>query len=80
MKYVKEQTDEICLFAVRQDVYSLEYVDDQTPEICLAAVQQNPRAIRYVKIVFKAVSYEPKETNEKCSICLGENLNFKFLK
>ena len=41
MQYVKEQTPEICLEAVKQNGYALEYVQEQTPEICLEAVKQN---------------------------------------
>jgi len=40
LKYVKEQTPEICLAAVKQDGHALRYVKEQTPEICLAAVKQ----------------------------------------
>ena len=49
VKYVEDQTPEICLEAVKQDGDALQYVKDQTPEICLAAVQQDGRALGYVK-------------------------------
>jgi Domain of unknown function (DUF4116) len=50
LKYVKEQTPEICLDAVKQDGTVLEFVKVQTPEICEAVVKQNARASIYVKI------------------------------
>jgi len=49
IKYVEDQTPEICLAAVKQDGYNLQYVKDQTPEICLAAVKQNWDTLKYVK-------------------------------
>ena len=49
LKYIEEQTPEICLAAVKQDGRALEYVKDQTPEICLEAVKQNEYAKLFVK-------------------------------
>jgi hypothetical protein len=48
LRYVIEQTPEICLAAVKQKGYALMYVNEQTPEICLAAVKQDGYALRYV--------------------------------
>ena len=53
LRYVKEQTLEICLAAVQQWGWALRFVKDQTLEICLAAVQQNGRALRYVDVKLK---------------------------
>jgi hypothetical protein len=41
LQFVKEQTPEICIEAVKQIGYALEFVKEQTPEICLLAVKQN---------------------------------------
>ena len=49
LKYVKEQTEEICLIAVQQSGKTLEYVKEQTEEICLTAVQQYSWVLKYVK-------------------------------
>jgi hypothetical protein len=38
--FIKEQTPEICLEAVKQDGLALIYVLEQTEEICLLAVKQ----------------------------------------
>jgi hypothetical protein len=46
---VLNQTEEICLAAVKQNGLALEYVHDQTEEICLAAINQIPYASRYKK-------------------------------
>lgn len=61
LKYLKEQTEEICLRAVQQNGNALEYVKKQTEEICMEAVKQNGVALRYVEeqtfeICFAAVS------------------------
>ena len=47
--YVKKQTPEICLAAVKRNGYALAFVKEQTKEICLEAVKQNGYALRYVK-------------------------------
>ena len=49
LKYVTEQTDEICLAAVRIDGHSLRFVKNQTEEICLVAVTENGFSLKYVK-------------------------------
>ena len=48
LRYVIEQTPEICLEAVKRNGYALEYVNEQTPEICLEAVRQNVDALQFV--------------------------------
>ena len=49
IQYVKNQTERICLVAVRQNRYALQYVKNQTEQICLEAVKQNGYALYYVK-------------------------------
>lgn len=49
IKYIHDQTPEICMFAVQRNGYAINFIRHQTPEICLAAVQQNGYAIKYVK-------------------------------
>jgi len=48
LRYVNNQTLEICLEAVKQDGDALRYVNNQTLEICLEAVKQNGYALQYV--------------------------------
>ena len=49
-KWVKNQTEEICEFAVRQHGWVLKYVKDelQTEKLCKLAVRQCGSALRYV--------------------------------
>jgi Domain of unknown function (DUF4116) len=49
LRYVKEQTPEVCLRAVERNGDALQYVKEQTPEVCLRAVERNGDALRYVK-------------------------------
>lgn len=49
LRYVKEQTPEICLEAVKQNGIALEYVKEQTPEIYLEALKQNVLALEHVE-------------------------------
>ena len=48
LRYVKEQTEAVCLKAVERDGYALQYVHEQTEAVCLKAVAQNGDALRYV--------------------------------
>jgi hypothetical protein len=62
LRYVKNQTPELCLEALRQDGYSIRYVKNQTPELCLEAVKKNGRALRYVNT----------QTEEMCMIAVRQ--------
>jgi hypothetical protein len=45
-----EQTDKICLEAVKQNGFALQYVEHQTYEICQAAVTNEKGASKYIRI------------------------------
>ncbi|WP_044304730.1 DUF4116 domain-containing protein, partial [Clostridioides difficile] len=53
--YVKKQTEEICIEAVRQDGFALEHVKwdnfskEQISKICREALKQNKHAIEYIE-------------------------------
>ena len=49
IKYVKEQTPELCLAAVKQEAHVLEFIKEQTEKICLIAVKQERLALKHVK-------------------------------
>jgi hypothetical protein len=71
LKYIEEQTLEICLEAVKQDGMSLIYVKKQTPEICLAAVKQYAYALEFVKI----------QTPEICLAAVRQNgMTIRYVK
>ena len=48
LRYVHNQTEELCKLAVQQNGYALRYVHNQTEELCKLAVQQNGYALQYV--------------------------------
>ena len=47
--FVKDQTEEICLTAVKQDGSALEFVKNQTKDVCLEAVRQNKTVMDYIR-------------------------------
>ena len=49
IRYVKDQSPELCLAAVTQCGDAIKYVNEQTPEICLAAVISSGWTLNYVK-------------------------------
>ena len=63
LKYIEEQTPEICLAGVQNTGYALKYVKKQTPEVCLAAVKHHGMALEYVK----------KQTPEICLAAVQKN-------
>jgi ribosomal protein S30 len=63
LEYVREQTPEICLAAVKDTCDSLVFVREQTPEICLTAVKGNPYTLCIVK----------QQTPEICAAALVEH-------
>jgi hypothetical protein len=56
LKYVKDQTEEICLEAVKQNGYALQYVKEQTEAICLEAVKEDGDAFQYVEKYYQSVA------------------------
>ena len=48
LRFVKEQTSELCLEAVTQNGLNLVFVQQQTPMICLAAVNRHGMALEYI--------------------------------
>lgn len=75
LKYVKNQTSNICLAAVEQNGFALQYVINQTPEICLAAIEQNFRALQYVRnqtpeLCLAALTYS--DNDEECLLYIRD--------
>jgi hypothetical protein len=48
LSLIKNQTEEVCLAAVRLIGISLKYVRKQTPAICMAAIKEDVNALEYV--------------------------------
>jgi hypothetical protein len=46
---IENQTEAICLAAVKKYGYALGHVKNQTEAICIAAVKENHFCLRYVK-------------------------------
>jgi len=71
MKEIQNQTEEMCLLAVKQNGMALQFVKNQTNEICLLAVKQNGMALQFVK----------NQTNEICLSAVQQNgMALQFVK
>jgi hypothetical protein len=70
MRYVKNQTPELCLAAVQQNGLALQHVKNQTPKLCMVAVQKNGWSLRYVQ----------NQTPEICLVAVQQNgLTLKYV-
>jgi hypothetical protein len=49
LQYVRKQTEELCLIAIKKDPKCLMYVRKQTLDLCLAAIKIKPEAAKYIK-------------------------------
>ena len=63
LRYIDNQTDEICKLAVQQNAYALFHVKEQTDEICKIAVQKDGYTLCYVK----------NQTYEICKLAVQQN-------
>ncbi|MDW0076976.1 DUF4116 domain-containing protein [Clostridioides difficile] len=71
LQYVREQTEEMCLEAVRQNGLALHFVKDQTEKICIEAVRQDGLAIQFVE----------NQTDEICIEALKQDkLAIRYIK
>ncbi|MFZ2537699.1 MAG: DUF4116 domain-containing protein [Oscillospiraceae bacterium] len=48
LRNLDNQTNYLCMIAIKNNPLALKYVKNQTPQICLAAVNQNGQALQYV--------------------------------
>jgi hypothetical protein len=71
LKFIKKQSNDICLEIVKKDGWALQYVKEQTDPICWAAVRNHSFAIMYVK----------NQTEEICLAAVKQNGNtLKYVK
>jgi len=62
LKYVKNQTDEICKFAIEQHYYVLAHIKNQTDEICKLVVRRDGFMLKHVK----------NQTDEICKLAVRQ--------
>lgn len=65
LQYMHNQTEEVCLRAVKQNGMSLKDVKYQNDEICLAAVKNNGLALQYVKNQTEEICFEAVKENRE---------------
>jgi hypothetical protein len=63
LRYVKVQTDEICLAAIGNFSYALYYVKNQTDKICLTSVKEYGWTLKFVKNQTKEICEAAVETS-----------------
>jgi len=76
LENIDNQTEEICLNAVRENGYDLQYVKYQTMEICMAAVQQNGLVLCYVKQQTPEICIEAIRQNKKAIRYVHDDIDF----
>ena len=76
LRYVSNQTEEICLKAVEQDSYALRFVLDQTEAICLKAVEKNGDTLQYVREQTEEICLKAVE-NDSSTLKFVEERFFK---
>lgn len=93
LKYIHDQTENLCKDAVSQNGFALKYVKEQTEELCMYAIKQNPLAIQFMKeqttelaiyAVFKnakTIMYIQNQQEEICMIAVTQDpLTIKYIK
>ncbi len=71
LMFVKNQTKELCLLAVRKNGTNIRYVKEQTPELCMEAVKQGGLSLKYVK----------DQTPELCMVAVKrDGYNIQYVK
>ncbi|MCI9077558.1 MAG: hypothetical protein HFH68_01370 [Lachnospiraceae bacterium] len=71
LRWVKEQTPEICMAAVKRNGEALQWVKEQTPELCAAAMLENLGAERYAE--WKP-DYKEPESDENGFVSFNESM------
>jgi hypothetical protein len=50
LQYVREQTEAICIEAIKQNEQALRFVIEQTDAICIEAVKRDKQSIQFINI------------------------------
>ena len=75
LKYVRNQTQEMCMIAIKNDFNAFEYVIDITPEICKFTIEIYPEGL--YRIIKKSI----KLTEELYLIAIKKDpMNLQFIK
>ena len=75
LKYIKEQSEDLHISAIKQDGLMLEFVKEEfkTGDLCTLAVEQNSEALKFVPECF--------QTNDMCTFAICQDANvFRYVK
>jgi hypothetical protein len=78
LQFVKEQTPEICMKAVKQNGLALQFFKEQTPEICVEAVKQNGLALKHVKEQTPKICVEAVKQDILALEYINDEFNYLF--
>lgn len=83
LKYIKDQTEEMCLESIKQNPFTIYYVNEQLDEICREALRQNKNTIEYIKDKEKYleefdIKYLKKQGKVREVIAIKENEEWLF--
>lgn len=63
MRYLRNQTEDICKEALKHDVRALIFIEKQTPELCMFAIKRKSWALRFVR----------EQTEEMCREAINKD-------
>ena len=78
MKEIQDQTEELCIEAVKNDGMALQFVKNQNDILCKLAIQQNGMALQFVKNKTKEICFLAVQQNGMALQFIKEN-EFKLL-
>jgi hypothetical protein len=79
LKYIKNQTEDMCKIAVQKNGFNLEYVRNPTVEVCIIAIKTDNASIHFVKTfhLFTVEDIQQIETELKKYYHILNDMNAK---
>jgi hypothetical protein len=85
LRFITDQTPDICEVAVQNNPMALQYVREQTPELCLNAIRDNGLALEHVRDYTEALGnvavaqnglalrFIQRQTVHQCRVAIRQN-------
>jgi hypothetical protein len=78
LKNVKNQTEDICIYCVKENGLDLKHVRIQTERICIEAVKQNGLALIHVREQTLKICEEAYNQNSKSLVCMLKEFKYQI--
>jgi len=70
LKFIKKQTNKLCIMAIKQDPYALRFIRKHSAKLCIMAIKQDPNTLWVVhrqsfEICLEVVKNEQVRNNTK---------------